>query len=53
MQYKNAQPYSYEPSAVFIYNMIEQYGGAEKFYGDFYINLPFPLAIIRKSSTDD
>ena len=28
--------------------MIDQYGGAARFFSDFYINSPFPLAIIRK-----
>jgi hypothetical protein len=32
--------------------MIASFGGAEKFYADFYINSPFPLAIVRKSKTD-
>ncbi len=39
---------THEISSVFVYDMIAAYGGAEKFYGDFYINSPFPLAIIRK-----
>ncbi|MCO6496850.1 MAG: SMUG2 DNA glycosylase family protein [Chitinophagaceae bacterium] len=38
---------THEPSSMFIYDMIEAYGGPEKFYGDFYINSPFPLAIVR------
>ena len=29
--------------------MIEAYGGPARFYSDFYINSPFPLAIIRKT----
>ena len=29
--------------------MISEYGGAKKFYHEFYINSPFPLAIIRKT----
>lgn len=41
--------YTHEPSSVFMYEMIKEYGGAEKFYSDFYINSPFPLAIIRKT----
>lgn len=41
--------YSHEPSSVFLYRMIENYGGVEKFYGDYFINSPFPLAIIRKN----
>lgn len=40
---------THEISSVFIYDMIEQYGGAEEFYRDCYINSPFPLAIVRKS----
>jgi len=34
---------SHEPSSVFIYKMISEYGGTEKFYGDFFINSPCPL----------
>ncbi len=41
--------YSHEPSSVFLYEVIEQYGGPEKFYKDIYINSPFPLAIIRRA----
>ncbi|MCY0979193.1 SMUG2 DNA glycosylase family protein [Chryseobacterium wangxinyae] len=40
---------THEISSVFIYDMIAAYGGAEKFYKEFYINSPFPLAIVRKS----
>ena len=29
-------------------DMIAQYGGAELFYQDFFINSPFPLAIVRE-----
>lgn len=43
--------HTHEVSSVFMYDMIEEYGGVEKFYGEFYINSPFPLAIIRQ--TDD
>jgi len=42
--------YSHEVSSVFIYDMIDQYGGAKKFYSKFYINSPFPLAIIRNKN---
>ena len=38
---------SYEVSSVFIYDVIKEYGGVEKFYASFYINSPFPLAIVR------
>ncbi len=41
--------YTHEISSVYIYEMIDEYGGAEKFYRDVYINSPFPLAIIRKT----
>lgn len=39
--------YSHEPSSVYVYDVIEQYGGPRAFYNDFYINSPFPLAIVR------
>lgn len=41
--------YTHEISSVFVYDMIEAFGGAELFYQNFYINSPFPLAIIRKT----
>ena len=41
--------YTHEVSSVFLYDVIEAYGGAAAFYRDFYINSPFPLAIIRRS----
>ncbi len=44
--------YTHEVSSVFIYDMIAEYGGAELFYKDVYINSPFPLAIVRKTKTD-
>ncbi len=46
---KMTSAYSHEVSSVFMYDMIEAYGGVNKFYADFYINSPFPLAIIRES----
>ncbi len=39
--------HTHEVSSVFVYDMIAEYGGAEKFYRDFYINSPFALAIIH------
>ena len=39
--------HTHEVSSWFMYDMIEAYGGADKFYSQFYINSPFPLAIIR------
>ncbi len=41
--------YTHEISSVFIYDMIEQFGGAVAFYRQFYINSPFPLAITRQT----
>ncbi|MFD1630968.1 SMUG2 DNA glycosylase family protein [Pseudopedobacter beijingensis] len=40
--------HTHEISSVFMYDMINAYGSAESFYKQFYINSPFPLAIIRK-----
>ncbi|MDY0081733.1 MAG: SMUG2 DNA glycosylase family protein [Ignavibacteriaceae bacterium] len=41
--------YSHEVSSVFLYEMIEAFGGVKNFYKKFYINSPFPLAIVRKA----
>lgn len=41
--------YSHEISSVFIYEMIDAYGGTERFYRNFYIHSLFPLAIIRQT----
>ena len=32
-----------------MYDMIQEFGGASAFYKQFYINSPFPLAIVRKT----
>ena len=42
--------YTHEVSSVFLYDMIQEYGGAKQFYQNFYINSPFPLAIVRKTN---
>lgn len=42
--------HTHEVSSVFLYDMIEAFGGATSFYSAFYINSPFPLAIVRQSS---
>jgi len=42
--------HTHEVSSVFLYDMIEAYGGTVRFYKDFYINSPFPLAIIRQTA---
>jgi len=39
---------THEVSSLFVYQLIEAYGGVEAFYSDIYINSPFPLAIIRE-----
>ena len=39
--------HTHEPSSVFVYEVIENYGGTEKFYGDYYINSPSPLGYVR------
>ncbi|GAA4435747.1 SMUG2 DNA glycosylase family protein [Ravibacter arvi] len=46
---KMTSAYTHEISSVYMYDLIEAYGGAEAFYQDFYINSPFPLAIIRNT----
>jgi hypothetical protein len=40
---------THEISSVFMYDMIAEYGGVNQFYQDFYINSPFPLAIVRET----
>lgn len=42
---------THEVSSVFVYDMINSYGGPAHFYGDFYINSPFPLAIVQPSGS--
>ena len=41
---------SHEISSVFVYEMIDAYGGPERFYRAFYIHSLFPLAIIRQTA---
>lgn len=43
--------HTHEVSSVFMYDMINAFGGVEKFYKEFYINSPFPLAIVRNTKT--
>lgn len=40
---------THEVSSVFMYDMIAEYGGVEVFYKKFFINSPFPLAIVRQT----
>ncbi|MCF3107957.1 SMUG2 DNA glycosylase family protein [Niabella sp. CC-SYL272] len=41
--------YTHEVSSVFMYDVIAAWGGAARFYNEFYINSPFPLAIVRST----
>jgi hypothetical protein len=38
---------THEPSSAFVYQMINAYGGPEKFYSDFYINSVCPLGFVK------
>lgn len=38
---------THETSSVFVYDVIEQYGGVEKFYSRFYINSISPLGFVK------
>lgn len=49
---KMQSAHTHEVSSVFVYDMIAEFGGAEDFYKEFYINSPFPLAIIRNTKGD-
>jgi hypothetical protein len=42
--------HTYETSSVFVYEMIEAYGGVEKFYSDFYISSVVPLGFTSENS---
>jgi hypothetical protein len=41
---------TYETSSVFVYEMIDAYGGTEKFYSDFYISSVVPLGFTSENS---
>ena len=43
--------HTHEPSSVFVYDVIDAYGGVEKFYNDFYINSPSPLGFVKINET--
>lgn len=47
---KMQSAHTHEVSSVFMYDMIQSYGGVKSFYSDFYINSPFPLAIVRRKN---
>ena len=40
---------THEPSSVFFYEMIDAYGGVNRFCKDFYINSPCPLGFVKTS----
>lgn len=42
--------HTHEPSSVFVYDVIDAYGGVQKFYNDFYINSPSPLGFVTTNS---
>lgn len=42
--------HTHEPSSVFVYRMIEAWGGTEKFYKDFYINSISPLGFLKTNN---
>ncbi len=42
---------THEVSSVFVYDLITYYGGVDEFYKKFYINSPFPLAIVQKTTS--
>lgn len=50
---KMLSAHTHEISSVFLYDMIEAYGGAKDFYSNIYINSPFPLAIIRQAKNGE
>ncbi len=41
---------THEPSSVFVYDLIDRFGGVNKFYTSFYITSVCPLGFIRKSA---
>lgn len=41
--------HTHEISSVYMYDMIKEYGGVHSFYDQFYVNSPFPLAIIQQN----
>lgn len=41
---------THEPSSVFIYDVIDKYGGPEKFYGDYHIGSVCPLGFVIKNN---
>lgn len=50
---KMQSAHTHEISSVFMYDMINAFGGVEKFYAEYYINSPCPLAILQKAKNGD
>lgn len=48
---KMESAHTHEISSVYLYEVIRVFGGPEKFYQEFYINSPFPLAIVRQNKS--
>ncbi len=48
MEYEG--PVTHEPSSVFIYDMIREFGGAKDFYSKFYIHSVFPLGFTKNTN---
>lgn len=46
---KMESAHTHEISSVFMYDMMSEFGGITDFYDQFYINSPFPLAIVRRT----
>lgn len=42
-------PQAHEPSSVFVYEVVDAYGGPERFYRDFYIHSVCPLGFVKKT----
>lgn len=41
---------THEPSSVFVYDVIDAYGGTEPFYADYYINSICPLGFVKNTA---
>lgn len=50
---KMQSAHTHEISSVYMYDMIEEFGRVTEFYNQFYINSPFPLAIIKKNKDNN
>jgi hypothetical protein len=47
---KSAISASNQASQDFLYDVMKEYGGRKKFYGNFYMNFVFPLGLVRTNS---